>query len=84
MVAELDPGPRTAAPALHSRRDAELARNTLPTVNLDEVLAQLDSDTRAELDDCSSRTPARRSANGGGQQLANVFRRSGPAVARRR
>ena len=61
MVAELDPGTAKGGPPLHSRRDAQPAQ-TLPAVSLDEVLAQLDSDTRDELQLLISGKPARRSA----------------------
>jgi phospholipid/cholesterol/gamma-HCH transport system substrate-binding protein len=72
MVAELDPGSRAGGP--HLRSGATLsAANTLPTVDLDEVLAQLDADTRAELMDLVSNA-GQALQNGGGQQLGNVFR----------
>jgi len=53
MVAELDPGsPRGGH---HLRSGSTLsAANTLPTVNFDETLAELDADTRTELMDLIS------------------------------
>jgi phospholipid/cholesterol/gamma-HCH transport system substrate-binding protein len=76
MVAELDPGTRASGPHLQSGATLS-AGNTLPTVNLDEILAQLDGDTRAEL--MSLVTNAGQALSGrGGQELGNVFRDFAP------
>jgi phospholipid/cholesterol/gamma-HCH transport system substrate-binding protein len=72
MAAELDPGTAGAGPRLHSGATLSAA-NTLPTVNLDEILAQLDADTRAELIDLVDNA-GQALSNGGGRQLGNVFR----------
>lgn len=76
MVAELDPGSGSSGAHLHSGATLS-AGNTLPTVNLDEILAQLDADTRAELMDLVSN--AGQALHGtGGQELGNVFRDFAP------
>jgi phospholipid/cholesterol/gamma-HCH transport system substrate-binding protein len=72
MVAQLDPGSRTGGVRLHSGATLSAA-NTLPTVNFDEVLAQLDSDTRAELMELISNA-GQALTGSGGQELGNVFR----------
>lgn len=76
MVAELDPGSAAGGHRLHS--GAMLgAANTLPTVNFDEILSQLDSDTRAELMELI--TNGGQAVSGkGGRELANVFRDFNP------
>lgn len=72
MVAELDPGTPSAGPQLKS---GALLRSdhTAPDVNLDEVLASLDRDSRDYLNllitDGSTAL-----SNGGGRDLAAVFR----------
>ena len=76
MVAELDPGNRSAGPRLPSGSTLSSA-NTLPTVNFDEILSQLDADTRAELMALVSGA-GQALSNGGGQQLGNVFRDFAP------
>jgi phospholipid/cholesterol/gamma-HCH transport system substrate-binding protein len=76
MVAELDPGSAAAGPRLRSGATLSSA-NTLPTVNVDEILSQLDADTRAELMDLVSNA-GQAFSNGGGQQLGNVFRDFNP------
>ena len=76
MVAELDPGNAGGGPSLHSGATLSSAQ-TLPTVSLDEVLAQLDSDTRDELELLISGA-GQALGNGGGGHLANVFRRLDP------
>jgi phospholipid/cholesterol/gamma-HCH transport system substrate-binding protein len=76
MVAELDPGTRSAGPRLHSGATLNAAQ-TLPTVSLDEVLAQLDSDTRDELMLLISNA-GQALARGGGGHLADVLRRFDP------
>ena len=72
MVAELDPGSPTGGRRLHSGATLSAA-NTLPTVNFDEILAQLDSDTRAELIDLVDNAGQALAGNGG-RELGNVFR----------
>jgi len=72
MVAELDPGTPSAGAHLHSGATLGSA-NTLPTVDLDEVLAELDSDTRAELLELVDNA-GQALSNGGGQQLGNALR----------
>jgi phospholipid/cholesterol/gamma-HCH transport system substrate-binding protein len=76
MVAELDPGTARGGPSLHSGATLG-AGQTLPTVSLDEVLAQLDSDTRDELQLLVSGA-GQALGNGGGGHLADVFRRLDP------
>ena len=76
MVAELDPGSAGAGTRLHSGATLG-ASQTLPTVSLDEVLSQLDSDTRDELTMLVSNA-GQALANGGGTELGNVFRRFDP------
>jgi phospholipid/cholesterol/gamma-HCH transport system substrate-binding protein len=76
MVAELDPGNQSAGP--HLRSGATLsAANTLPPVNLDEILGQLDSDTRSFLMELVS-NGGQALSNGGGHHLANVLRTFDP------
>jgi phospholipid/cholesterol/gamma-HCH transport system substrate-binding protein len=72
MVAELDPGRAVGAHRLRSGATLSVA-NTLPTVNFDEILAQLDADTRAELIQLVDNGGQALSGNGG-QELGNVFR----------
>ena len=76
MVAELDPGSAGAGTRLHSGATLG-ASQTLPTVSLDEVLSQLDGDTRDELMMLVSNA-GQALANGGGTNLGNVFRRFDP------
>jgi phospholipid/cholesterol/gamma-HCH transport system substrate-binding protein len=76
MVAELDPGTPGSGPALKS--GALLRTNhTASDVNLEEVLAMLDRDSRdylnLQLSDGSQAL-----SHGGGRDLANVFRRFEP------
>jgi phospholipid/cholesterol/gamma-HCH transport system substrate-binding protein len=76
MVAQLDPGTPTAGK--HLRSGATLsAGSTLPTVQFDEILAQLDADTRAELMSLVA-DGGQALGHGGGHELANVFRRFDP------
>lgn len=72
MVAELDPGSARGGARLHSGATLSAA-NTLPTVNFDEILAQLDSDTRAELMSLISNGGQALSGQGG-RQFGNVLR----------
>jgi len=76
MVAELDPGSSNGGTRLHSGATLGSSQ-TLPTVSLDEVLSQLDSDTRDELTMLVSNA-GEALANGGGTNLGNVFRRFDP------
>ncbi len=76
MVAELDPGSSAAGPPLRSGTTLSAA-DTLPTVSFDQILAQLDSDTRADLQLLVSGA-GQALSNGGGQHLADVFRRFDP------
>lgn len=72
MVAELDPGSAAGGHRLHSGAALGEA-DTLPTVNFDEILAQLDTDTRAELMDLITNGGEALSGKGG-RELGNVFR----------
>jgi phospholipid/cholesterol/gamma-HCH transport system substrate-binding protein len=76
MVAQLNPGSPSAGPHLKSGATLSAA-NTLPTVDLDEILAQLDSDTRAFLMELVSNA-GQALTNGGGHHLANVLRTFDP------
>lgn len=72
MVAELDPGSPDAGPPL---RDGALLRSdhTAPDVNLEEILATLDRDSRDYLDVLLADGAAALS-RGGGRDLAATFR----------
>lgn len=72
MVAELDPGSSSGGARLHSGATLSAA-NTLPTVNFDEILAQLDSDTRAELMTLIS-DGGQTVSGQGGRELGNTLR----------
>jgi phospholipid/cholesterol/gamma-HCH transport system substrate-binding protein len=72
MVAELDPGGPNRGRQVRSGATLS-AVNTLPTVDFDEILAQLDSDTRALLIDLVDNAGQALSGNGG-RELGNVFR----------
>jgi phospholipid/cholesterol/gamma-HCH transport system substrate-binding protein len=76
MVAELDPGRAAAGPHLPSGATLNQA-NTLPPVPLDEILAQLDSDTRGELIQLVNNGGEALSGTGG-EHLANVLRTFDP------
>jgi phospholipid/cholesterol/gamma-HCH transport system substrate-binding protein len=76
MVAELDPGSSAGGVRLQSGAILSAA-NTLPTVNFDEILAQLDADTRAELINLIS-DGGQALAGNGGRELGNVFRDFNP------
>ncbi|MGH3261687.1 MAG: MlaD family protein [Trebonia sp.] len=76
MVAELDPGSSAGGHRVDSGTILSAA-NTLPTVDFDEILAQLDSDTRAELMALISNA-GQAVAGRGGQELGNVFRDFNP------
>ena len=76
MVAEVDPGSPKSGPALKS---GTLLRTnqTAADVNLEEVLAMLDSDSRDYLNLLLS-DGSQALANGGGRDLAGVFRQFEP------
>jgi phospholipid/cholesterol/gamma-HCH transport system substrate-binding protein len=76
MVAQLDPGSPHGDPPLHSGATLS-ATNTLPAVNLDEILGQLDSDTRAYLMELVLNA-GQALSNGGGHHFANVLRSFDP------
>jgi phospholipid/cholesterol/gamma-HCH transport system substrate-binding protein len=76
MVAELDPGSPSSGPPLRSGAELSTA-HTNPDVNFDEILASLDSDTRAYLRMLVQGAGIGLS-NGGGHDLANTFRRFDP------
>ncbi len=78
MVLELDPGTRASGPELKSGATIPVS-NTLPDVNLDEVLAGLDTDSRDYLQLLVS---AGGQALGGnnGRKLASVLRRFDPTA----
>jgi phospholipid/cholesterol/gamma-HCH transport system substrate-binding protein len=76
MVAELDPGTPSSGPALKS--GALLRTNqTAADVNLEEILAMLDRDSRDYLN-LLVNDGAEALSNGGGRDLAQVFRRFEP------
>jgi phospholipid/cholesterol/gamma-HCH transport system substrate-binding protein len=72
MVAELDPGSPRGGHRLASGATLAAA-STLPTVNFDEILAQLDADTRGELVQLVD-NGGQAVAGQGGKQLGNVLR----------
>jgi phospholipid/cholesterol/gamma-HCH transport system substrate-binding protein len=76
MVAELDPGTPSSGPALKS---GALLRtdHTAPDVNLEEILAMLDRDSRDYLNLLLA-DGAQALDDGGGRDLAGVFRRFEP------
>jgi phospholipid/cholesterol/gamma-HCH transport system substrate-binding protein len=76
MVAELDPG--TAASGRQLKSGALLRTNrTAPDVNLEEILAVLDRDSRDYLNLLLA-DGAQALSNGGGRDLAKVFRQFEP------
>jgi phospholipid/cholesterol/gamma-HCH transport system substrate-binding protein len=76
MVAELDPGTPASGPEL--KRGALLRTDhTAADVNLDEILASLDRDSRDYLNLLVT-DGARALSNGGGRDLAGVFRSFDP------
>jgi phospholipid/cholesterol/gamma-HCH transport system substrate-binding protein len=76
MVAELDPGTRSAGHELRSGATLG-SQSTLPDVNLDEILASLDGETRDYLNLLVG-DAGQALGHGGGHNLANVFRRFDP------
>jgi phospholipid/cholesterol/gamma-HCH transport system substrate-binding protein len=77
MVLELDPGSARGGRRLHTGATLPVSR-TLPDVNLDEVLAGLDGDTRDWLRLLLSGAGA--GLQGNGRRLADVFRRFDPTA----
>src|SRR4051794_1590323 len=76
MVAEVDPGSPSAGPPLQS--GAQLRTDhTAPDVNLDEILASLDRDSRDYLNLLLADGAAALQGNGG-RELAGVFRQFEP------
>jgi phospholipid/cholesterol/gamma-HCH transport system substrate-binding protein len=76
MVAELDPGSPKSGPALESGAVLRTS-NTAADVNLEEILAMLDRDSRDYLNLLVT-DGAQAFANGGGRDLAGVFRQLEP------
>jgi phospholipid/cholesterol/gamma-HCH transport system substrate-binding protein len=72
MVAQLDPGSPKRAHRLQSGATLPSA-NTTPTLDVDQILAQLDADTRAELMELIANAGEAVSGKGG-EELANVLR----------
>ncbi len=77
MIVELNPGTASGGPAV---RDGYMVpvSNTLPDVNLDEILAVLDGDTRTYLQMLLNGAATGLEGNGG--NLAQVFRRFEPTA----
>jgi phospholipid/cholesterol/gamma-HCH transport system substrate-binding protein len=76
MVAELTPGTKDAGPLAEGERIP--ASQTLPDVNLDEILASLDGDTRDYLRVLLGE--ASTALRGNGRQLAQTIRRIEPTA----
>lgn len=77
MIVELDPGTPASGPAVEDGYTVPVA-NTLPDVNLDEILAVLDADTRAYLQLLVQ--GAATGLEGQGRDLAQVWRRFAPTA----
>jgi phospholipid/cholesterol/gamma-HCH transport system substrate-binding protein len=77
MIVELDPGTAAGGPAVKSGYTVPVS-NTQPDVNLDEILAVLDGDTRTYLQMLLS--GAATGLDGNGTNLAQVFRRFEPTA----
>jgi phospholipid/cholesterol/gamma-HCH transport system substrate-binding protein len=77
MVVELDPGTPSGGRAVESGYTVPVA-HTQPDVNLDEILAVLDGDTRTYLQLLLN--GAATGLNGQGRTLAQVFRRLDPTA----
>jgi phospholipid/cholesterol/gamma-HCH transport system substrate-binding protein len=77
MIVELNPGTTAGGPAVKSGYTVPVS-NTLPDVNLDEILAVLDGDTRTYLQMLLN--GAATGLNGNGGNLAQVFRRFEPTA----
>lgn len=76
MIAELEPGDRSAGPELENGAKLSIA-STEPDVNFEEILAVLDTDTRAQLRLLMG-GGAQALGEGGGRELASTFRRFEP------
>jgi phospholipid/cholesterol/gamma-HCH transport system substrate-binding protein len=77
MIVELDPGTRASGPPVEDGFMVSVS-NTLPDVNLDEILAVLDGDTRTYLQLLLN--GAATGLGGQGGTLAQVFRRFEPTA----
>lgn len=77
MIIELDPGTPAGGPPVREGFMVRVA-NTRPDVNLDEILAVLDGDTRAYLQMLLNGAATGLEGNGG--NLAQVFRRFEPTA----
>jgi hypothetical protein len=77
MIVELNPGTRSGGPPVRDGYTVPIA-NTLPDVNLDEILAVLDGDTRTYLQMLLNGAATGLENNGG--NLAQVFRRFEPTA----
>ena len=77
MIVELNPGTAAAGPAVRDGYTVRVA-NTQPDVNLDEILAVLDGDTRTYLQMLLNGAATGLDGNGG--TLAQVFRRFEPTA----
>jgi phospholipid/cholesterol/gamma-HCH transport system substrate-binding protein len=77
MIVELDPGTRAGGPAVKEGYTVRVS-NTQPDVNLDEILAVLDGDTRTYLQLLLN--GAATGLEGNGANLAQVFRRFEPTA----
>lgn len=77
MIVELDPGTAAGGPAVKDGFTVPVS-NTLPDVNLDEILAVLDGDTRTYLQMLLNGAATGLEGNGG--TLAQVFRRFEPTA----
>jgi phospholipid/cholesterol/gamma-HCH transport system substrate-binding protein len=77
MIVELNPGTASGGPAVRDGYTVPIAR-TQPDVNLDEILAVLDGDTRTYLQMLLNGAATGLEGNGG--NLAQVFRRFEPTA----
>jgi phospholipid/cholesterol/gamma-HCH transport system substrate-binding protein len=77
MIVELNPGTKAGGPAVGDGYTIPVAQ-TLPDVNLDEILAVLDGDTRTYLQMLLNGAATGLEGNGG--NLAQVFRRFEPTA----
>jgi phospholipid/cholesterol/gamma-HCH transport system substrate-binding protein len=77
MIVELNPGTTSGGPPVREGYTVPVA-NTLPDVNLDEILAVLDGDTRTYLQMLLNGAATGLENNGG--NLAQVFRRFEPTA----
>ncbi len=77
MIVELNPGTAAGGPAVRDGYTVPVS-NTLPDVNLDEILAVLDGDTRTYLQMLLNGAATGLEGNGG--NLAQVFRRFEPTA----